>query len=52
MSDYDGKYWLNGYKLGPFKLIKTMKPYPEVPLFSFFDEFVGVFYLGFKLLSF
>ena len=41
MSDYDGKYWLNGYKLGPFKLVKTMKPFPEVPLFSLFDNTVA-----------
>ncbi len=41
MSDYDGSHWLKGYKLGPFKLVKTMKPYPEVPLFSLFDDTVA-----------
>jgi len=38
MSAYIDKPWLNGYKLGPFNLRKTMEPYPEVPLFSFFDD--------------
>jgi len=32
------KPWINGYKLGPFQLNKTMEPYPTVPLFQFFDE--------------
>jgi len=38
MSASIDKPWLDGYKLGPFKLEKTMRPYPEVPLFTFFDD--------------
>lgn len=38
MSVYSDKPWLNSYKLGPYKLAKTMEPYPEAPLFSFFDD--------------
>lgn len=38
MSLSEEKPWLESYKLGPFKLAKSMKPYPEVPLFSFLDE--------------
>ena len=38
MSAPIDKPWLDGYKLGPFKLEKTMRPYPEVPLFTFFDD--------------
>jgi long-chain acyl-CoA synthetase len=38
MGVYEDKPWLDGYKLGPFKLVKTMEPYPEVPLFRFFDD--------------
>lgn len=38
MGLLEDKPWLEGYKLGPFKLAKSMKPYPEVPLFSFLDD--------------
>lgn len=38
MSASIDKPWLDGYKLGPFQLEKTMEPYPEVPLFTFFDD--------------
>jgi long-chain acyl-CoA synthetase len=38
MSVYSEKPWLDGYKLGPFKLPSTLEPYPSVPLFSFFEE--------------
>jgi long-chain acyl-CoA synthetase len=38
MSATIDKPWLDGYKLGPFKLEKTMGPYPEVPLFTFLDD--------------
>ena len=38
MSVYNKRPWLNGYKLGPYKLVKTLAPYPEVSLFHFFDE--------------
>ena len=40
MSIYNESLWLDAYKLGPFKLARTMKPYPEVPLFGFFDDTV------------
>ncbi|MDY6796057.1 MAG: AMP-binding protein [Actinomycetota bacterium] len=38
MGYYDDKPWIDGYKLGSFDLAKTMQPYPETPLFSFFDN--------------
>ncbi|MEJ2716390.1 MAG: AMP-binding protein [Deltaproteobacteria bacterium] len=38
MSLFADKPWLSGYKLGPFKLAKSMQPYPEVPQFAFFDR--------------
>jgi len=56
MSIYNESLWLDAYKLGPFKLSKTMKPYPEVPLFAFFDDTVARYpnrsacvYLGRKI---
>ena len=56
MSTSIDKPWLDGYKLGPFKLEKTMGPYPDVPLFSFFDDTVlryprqsACLYLGRKI---
>ncbi|HSW36354.1 MAG TPA: AMP-binding protein [Candidatus Limnocylindrales bacterium] len=30
--------WLKSYTLGPFKLARTLEPYPEVPLFSILDR--------------
>ncbi len=38
MSSLADKPWLDGYKLGPFKLARSMEPYPEVPLYNFFDS--------------
>jgi len=38
MGIYNENLWLKSYMLGPFKLATTMKPYPEVPLFKFFDD--------------
>lgn len=38
MGIYDDDLWSRSYKLGPFKLARTMKPYPEVPLFKFFYD--------------
>jgi long-chain acyl-CoA synthetase len=38
MGLFEDKPWLEGYKLGPFKLAKTMEPYPLVPAFSFLDN--------------
>ncbi len=38
MGAYSDKPWMKSYKLGPFKLAETMKPYPEAPLFRFFDD--------------
>lgn len=56
MDPYFDKLWMKSYKLGPFKLAETMKPYPEVPLFRFFDDTVlryskrsACIYLGRKI---
>ncbi len=56
MTVYESKPWLDGYKVGPFKLAKTITRYPIVPLFSFFDETASHFpnraaclYLGRKI---
>ena len=38
MSLFTDKPWLSAYKLGPFKLVKSMQPYPAVPQFAFFDR--------------
>jgi long-chain acyl-CoA synthetase len=38
MTGYSDKPWLDSYKLGPFDLLRTMEPYPNVPLFSFLDD--------------
>ena len=32
------KPWLESYQLGPFKLERTLAPYPEVPLYRLLDE--------------
>ena len=41
MSVYDDKPWLEKYQLGPFKLAKSMEPYPKATLFSFLDQTAG-----------
>lgn len=35
---YADKPWLGSYMMGPYKLDKTLQPYPEVPLFSALDN--------------
>ena len=37
MASYADKPWLKSYKLGPFKLKKTIA-YPKKPLFAILDE--------------
>ena len=38
MVTYADKPWLKSYKLGPYKLKKSMAPYPEVPIFKVLDD--------------
>ncbi len=40
---YADKPWLNSYKLGPYKLKKTLAPYPKVPVFQALDDSVKKF---------
>ncbi|MDZ4131997.1 MAG: AMP-binding protein, partial [Dethiobacteria bacterium] len=35
---YADKPWLDSYMMGPYKLDRTLEPYPEVPLFSALDN--------------
>lgn len=35
---YLDKPWLEGYKLGPYKLDHSMEPYPEVPVYKVLDD--------------
>ena len=35
---YADKPWLKSYQLGPFKLAKTLEPYPKIPLHKFLDD--------------
>ena len=35
---YADKPWLKGYMLGPYKLKKSLAPYPKVPLFTALDN--------------
>jgi long-chain acyl-CoA synthetase len=35
---YLDKPWLKSYKLGPYKLEESLKPYPRVPLFKILDH--------------
>ena len=34
------KPWLEHYKLGPYRLKKTLEPYPQTPVYSFLDDSV------------
>jgi len=50
------KPWLNQYKLGPYRLKKTLEPYPKTPIHQFLDESaekypgqVAIEYLGHKI---
>lgn len=36
--NYEEKPWLKSYKLGPYSLKKSLKPYPTVPLFKALDD--------------
>jgi long-chain acyl-CoA synthetase len=38
MSLYADRPWLKSYQLGPYRLEKTLAPFPEVPVFSGLDE--------------
>ncbi|MFX0013729.1 MAG: AMP-binding protein [Promethearchaeota archaeon] len=35
---YADKPWLKSYKVGPYKLPKTMEPYPKIPVNKFLDD--------------
>ncbi|MDW7739404.1 MAG: AMP-binding protein [Bacillota bacterium] len=30
--------WLKSYKLGPYKLVQSLEPYPELPLYNILDQ--------------
>ena len=40
---YADKIWLKSYKLGQFKLKKTLEPYPEMPIHKFLDDTIAKF---------
>ena len=35
---YADKPWMKAYKIGPYKLPKTMEPYPKIPVSKFLDD--------------
>ncbi|MFX0209575.1 MAG: AMP-binding protein, partial [Candidatus Hodarchaeota archaeon] len=35
---YTDKPWLKSYKVGPYKLPKTMEPYPNIPVTKFLED--------------
>ena len=35
---YADKPWVKSYFVGPFKLQKTMEPYPKIPVYKFLDD--------------
>lgn len=35
---YADKPWIKSYKVGPYKLPKTMEPYPKIPVGKFLDD--------------
>lgn len=37
-QSYLDKPWLKSYRLGPYKLNQSLKPYPELPVFSALDD--------------
>jgi long-chain acyl-CoA synthetase len=50
------KPWLNSYKLGPYRLKKTLEPYPQIPVYKFLDDSAAAYpgqtaveYLGRKI---
>ena len=40
---YADKPWMKSYKVGPYKLPKTMEPYPKIPVTKFLEEAVTEF---------
>ncbi|MHA1977765.1 MAG: AMP-binding protein [Candidatus Hodarchaeales archaeon] len=56
MNSYSEKPWLKSYFIGPYKLPKTMTPYPEVSIYQFLEDSalkypdnVAIIYLDQKL---
>ncbi len=37
-TTYADKPWVKSYFLGPFKLPKTVEPYPKIPVYKFLDD--------------
>jgi len=35
---YADKPWVKSYFVGPYKLAKTMEPYPKIPVYKFLDD--------------
>jgi Aldehyde:ferredoxin oxidoreductase len=35
---YADKPWVKSYFVGPFKLEKTMEPYPKIPIYKFLEN--------------
>ncbi|MFX1517461.1 MAG: AMP-binding protein [Promethearchaeota archaeon] len=42
-STYVDKPWMKSYKVGPYKLPKTMEPYPKIPVTKFLEDTVKEF---------
>jgi aldehyde:ferredoxin oxidoreductase len=40
---YGEKPWEDSYKVGPYKLPKTMEPYPQIPVTKFLDDAAAEF---------
>ena len=38
MGIYSEKPWMKSYFIGPFKLPKTMEPYPEISVYQLLEE--------------
>ena len=38
MNSYSEKPWLKSYFVGPYKLPKTMEPYPEISIYEFLEK--------------
>ncbi|MHA2155595.1 MAG: AMP-binding protein [Candidatus Hodarchaeales archaeon] len=41
MNSYSEKPWLKSYFIGPYKLPKTMKPYPEISIYQYLEDSVA-----------
>jgi long-chain acyl-CoA synthetase len=37
-TTYSDKPWVKSYFVGPFKLPKTMEPYPKIPVYKFLED--------------